>query len=297
MALRSVQLVEAGSGERTQVGTVVGVDESGNPTGNAKPFVLAALRCPRSDSERLAKRLVQCGLHPWQNKSRSLAAVVDERNEQTRRVERFVEAISSDVASWSAAVGWQRYDLVERAAVACSVTSKALTTPHCETPVSVDGDAVLLHDGGENTYGANQRVLREQAATTFDASFQSSICPVFVAPMTKADLTYPEAIAADYLAGYVRERVAAGSSVETLPPQVVRIDTSWTEPTVAPASLFQVRTSGVSQDAAIRTRIAAWLEGRRPPKSTSLTNDSHYERLVARIQDDTLRTYLRSLSA
>lgn len=297
MTLRPVQLVEAGSGDRTRVETVVGVDESGNPTGNGDPFVLAAVRCSRSDSERLARQLVQCGLHPWRNKSRSLSAVVDGRDEQTRRVERLVEALSSEKVAWSAAVGWQRYDLAERAAVACTVTSKALTTPHRESSISVDGDAVLLHDGGEDTYGSNQRVLREQATATFDASFQSHACPVLVAPLTKADLTYPEVIAADYLAGYVRTRVAEGNPIEMLPPQVVRIDASWREPSVAPASSFRLRTSGAVQDSAIRTRITAWLEGRRPSESAPLTNDAHYDRLVTRIQDDTLRSYLRSLTA
>lgn len=297
MALRPVQLVEVGSGERTRVGTVVGVDESGNPTGDSKPFAVAAVCCDRSESTRLAERLVECGLHPWQNKSRSLTAVVNGRDEQTNRVERFAETISSDTISWSVAVGWQRYDLVERAAVACTATSKSLTTPHTKTSPSVDGDAVLLHDGGENTYGSNQRVLREQAAETFDGSFQSHVCPVFVAPLTKADLTYPEVIAADYLAGYVRERVAEGRSIEALPPQVVRIDGNWTGPTVAPASSFRLRTSGVSQADLVRTRITAWIDGQRPSESASLTNDGHYGRRVAQIENETLRSYLRSLTA
>lgn len=297
MTLRPVQLVEAGSGDRTRVETVVGVDESGNPTRNADPFVLAAVRCSRSDSERLARQLVRCGLHPWRNKSRSLSAVVDGRDEQTRRVERFVEALSSEEVAWSAAVGWQRYDLAERAAVACTVTSKALTTPHRESSISVDGDAVLLHDGGEDTYGSNQRVLREQAAATFDASFQSHVCPVLVTSLTKADLTYPEVIAADYLAGYVRTRVAEGTAIEALPPQVVRIDANWQEPSVAPMASFRLRTSGVAQDDAIRTRITAWLDGRRPSESASLTSDAHYDRLVGRVRDDTLRSYLRSVTA
>lgn len=294
MSLRPVQLVEEDSGERVRIQTVVGVDESGNPAEGSAPFVFAAVCCPRNHGELLAKRLIECGLNPWQNKSQSLATVVNEREEQTRRVEDFISAINSDVISWSAIAGWQQYNLTERAAVACMVTSKALTVPHRDSNPDWS-DAVLLHDGGQNTYGSNQRVLREQATSTFDVSFQSNICSVFVSSLKKGDLTYPELVAADFLAGYVRERLTSGYTVSELPVQVSRIDTSWTGPKAPPLSLHRLRTASISQTDDVRTRITAWINGRRPVESTSFTNNSQYERLIERLNEETVKSYLYSM--
>lgn len=150
MTLRRVQLAEDGTGARERVDHVVGVDESGNPTESDGPYVLAAVSCSRDRSERLAELLVDCGLYPWQNKSRSLSAVLDDPAEQSRRVAEFASRLRGEPVTWSAAFGWQQYSVEQRAAIACTVTSKALTSAD-----DLSGRAVLLHDGGENTYGSS----------------------------------------------------------------------------------------------------------------------------------------------
>lgn len=290
VSLRRVQLTEDGTGERERVRHVVGVDESGNPTESGRPHVFTAVHCSRERSERLAELLVDCGLNPWQNKSSSLSAVLTDPTEQSRRVEEFVAKLASEPMTWRAAFGWQRYSIEERAAVACTVASKAITS--ASTP---SGRAVLLHDGGEDTYGSSQIALRKQAAAKFNYSFQSAYCPVFVTSLAKADLTYPEVIAADYLAGYVRSVVEeSGSATGELPPQVGRIHADWREPETSPLSRYRLRASTATHRSTRRSRVAAWIEGRRPADH-GLQSSGRYDAVVSRLASGELQSYLREI--
>lgn len=290
MSLRRVQLTEDGTGERERVRHVVGVDESGNPTESGRAYVFSAVHCSRERSERLAELLVDCGLNPWQNKSSSLSAILEDSTEQPRRVGDFVAKLSAEPITWSAAFGWQRYSIEERAAVACTVASKALTSAD-----TLSGRAVLLHDGGRDTYGSSQIVLRKQAAATFNYSFQSTFCPVFVTSLAKADLTYPEVIAADYLAGYVRYVVEESASPsDELPSRVVRIRREWREPETSPLSLYWLRASGAAHQSTRRSRVAAWIEGRRPAEH-GFQSSGQYDNVVSRLTSGELQSYLREI--
>lgn len=287
--LRDIQLIEDGSGERTRAHHVVGVDESGNPTGS-QPFVLVAVQCPRSSGELLAERLVQSDLDPWKSKSQTLSVSIDEA-EQTQRIEAFLDVLDEIPITWSAVAGWDKYDTARRAAAACIVTTKALTASYSDRTPSYEGSAVLLHDGGEDTYGTEQRLLRKHAASQFGGGFDS-VCPVYTSALPKADLTYPEVNAADYLAGYIRHEMAQGTAVEVLPDPVTRIDDSWRVADVAPVAHYRLRITGGVQQSTARSRIIAWIEGRRVTTAGSITGQKPYDSIVNRLTSDTLKQYL-----
>lgn len=297
MGLRSVQVTDD-SGERKRLDHVVGVDESGNPDGNGGPFVVSAVQCPRSYGEKLAEHLIDAGLNPWRNKSNSLSVSDEAKATQDRRVERFLGSIDSAPVTWCAAVGWEAYSVRKRAAIACTVTSKALTTPYNDQTPDFEGDTVLIPDGSAKTYGEKQRYLRKKASAEFNPSFQSAICSVYVSALPKADLIYPEVTAADYIAGYVRKKLADGEvSVEQLPAQVLWVKSDWTYEDVQPVPLYWLRTSGVERTADEQSRVIAWIEGRRPQR-TEFSSRKPFESVVQnRLESETLKEYLSRLSS
>ena len=79
-------------------------------------------------------------------------------------------------------------------------------------------------------YGDHQEHLRSQAAKYFDGTFQSSFGSIHITGMPKADLTYPEVAAADYLTGYVTDAMHNRLSVADLPDEVGWYDSNWREP-------------------------------------------------------------------
>lgn len=292
MGLRSVQ-VTSESGQRKRLDHVIGVDESGNPDGGNEPFVISAVQCPRSYGEKLAESLIDAGLNPWRSKSSSLSVSDEAKATQDDRIRSFIGTISSTPITWCAAVGWEAYSVPKRATIACTVTSKALTAPHSDQRPSFEGDAALIHDGNAKTYGDKQRHLRKQASAKFNPSFQSAICSVYVSSLPKADLTYPEVVAADYIAGFVRKKLAEGEkSVSQLPNQVLWISSEWRSEDVQPVPLYWLRTSGNRQSTTQQSRITAWIEGRRPPEE-GLTSGGQFKNIVDnRLESDTLKEYL-----
>lgn len=252
------------------------------------------MQCTRSDGERLAELLIDCNLFPWKAKSQSLSAVADDED-QTTRVEEFIERLRDSSITWAVAAGRQSYGIPLRSATACTVGSRTLTPrPYRDSP-PIGGEAVMLHDGGMNTYGTNQEKLREQAASKFNASFQSEFCPVYISSMPKGDLTYPEITAADYIAGYIRYRLEENASVETLPEQVSRIQSSWRDKTLAPLPLYRLRSSNTQHSRELETRIVSWIQGQRPPRGDELTTHGTYENVVKRLDSETVREYLLEL--
>lgn len=295
MGLRAVQVTDD-SGQRKRLDHVVGVDESGNPNADGGPFLISAVQCPRTYGEALAEHLIDAGLNPWQNKSSSLSVSDRAKATQDERVESFISAISSTPITWCAAVGWDAYNVPKRAAIACTVTSKALTTPHSNRIPDFEGDTALIHDGDAKTYGDNQHYLRKQASAEFNPSFQSAICSVHVSSLPKADLTYPEVTAADYIAGYIRKKLANGeTTVEQLSDQVLWVSSDWACEDVQPAPLYWLRTSGAKQSTPEQSRVIAWIEGRRPPKD-GVSSRRQFERVIEnRLESEKLKEYLAEL--
>jgi len=141
-------------------------------------------------------------------------------------------------------------------------------------------------------YGESQSHLRKQASQIFDGSFQSTFGGIYVTGLSKADLTYPEVTAADYIAGYVRRAITErNESVATLPEEVVRFDPNWVEPSVPPLPYYKIK--GVSGEYGQReqTRIAAWIKGRHPDND-GFDISSQWENTVHMLESERLQTYL-----
>lgn len=284
--MRSVQVVEESSGETTRAEHIVGIDESGNVNG-PDTFVLVAVRCPRENGERLAELLINNDLLPWLGKSQTLAenTPLDERVE---RVEGLIRDLERAEIPWGAAVGHDHYSIHEKAAAVCVLSKQTITgTPQ------FNGDALLIPDGAADMYGNSQQHLRTQAAQLFDGSFQSTFGGVFVTALAKADLTYPEVTAADYLAGYIREAINdRRESVQTLPDQVVRFDPHWREPSVSPQPFYRIQGVSGEYGARERTRAVAWITGRHPD-GDEYNVTSQWENRIQILESETVQKYLR----
>lgn len=295
MGLREVRLVEAGTGTRERASLVIGIDESGDYSRGGDPFVFVAVQCPRENGERLAELLISSGLKPWQAKAQSLSLEV-EPGEQLARVDTFIESIEDTPISWSAAAGWNEYTVSERAAAACTVASRTITRSHTNAGPVRSGRAVLLHDGGLNTYGSNLSTLRGQAMTVFDSAFQTQMISTFVTAFPKADYSYPEVIAADHIAWYLRYCLTRGdASVGTLPSPVDRISPQWRDDPPGKVPLYHLQTSDAGRERSIDARIVAWITGRRPPTEDALSSASRLDPRLQQLGSETIRTYVSGI--
>lgn len=284
--MRSVQIIERSSDRTTRAEHMIGVDESGNVTGSG-PFAVAAVRCKRSNSERLAELLLENNLAPWRAKSKSLTETTT-AEERGYRVRNFMESLTAESIPWHVAVGYSSQSIHHKAAAVCVLAKKTITSA-----AEFSGDAVLIPDGAASMYGSNQEHLRTQAGQMFDGSFQSAFGGVYVTGLPKADLTYPEVTSADYIAGFVREAITDGSqAIQTLPDQVVRFDQNWREPSVTPHPFYQIR--GVTGDFGTReqTRAAAWIKGRHPDGG-DFSVQSQWDNTVQMVQSEQVQNYLR----
>lgn len=154
---------------------------------------------------------------------------------------------------WRVAVGRTQESIHHKAAAVCVLAKKTITSSE-----KFSGDSILIPDGAPSMYGDSQAHLRTQAFQIFDGSFQSAFGGVYVTGLSKADLTYPEVTAADYIAGYVRSVIDEGTEqVHTLPDEVVRFDTNWREPAVSPLPYYRIRGVGGDYGQVERTRVAA----------------------------------------
>jgi hypothetical protein len=285
--MRSVQVVDQSSETTTRAEHVIGIDESGN-VAEPGPFALVAVRCPRETGERLAELLIEHELAPWQGKSQTLAknTTYDER---TRRVRHLISDLATESIQWRAAVGYSECSIHQKAAAVCVLAKQTITQAR-----DFRGDALLLPDGAPSMYGDSQTHLRTQAAQLFDGSFQSTFGGVYVTGLSKADLTYPEATAADYLAGFLREAIVKrGERAQTLPSQVTRFDKNWREPSVSPKPFYRI--SGVSGDYGTyeQTRVAAWITGRHP-SGDDYDVSGQWENTVDMLESEKVQQYLRS---
>lgn len=282
--MRSIQVIEKSSDRMTRADHVIGIDESGNVTGSG-PFTIAAVRCPRDTSERLVELLLENDLAPWQAKSQSITEVASPE-QRTRRVRNLMEALTDESVSWYVAVGYSDLSIHHKAAAVCMLAKKTITSSS-----RFSGDAVLLPDGAPSMYGDRQRHLRTQAGQIFDGSFQSAFGGVYVTGLPKADLTYPEVTAADYIAGLVREVIADGASIDALPDQVIRFEQNWREPSVSPHPFYQIRGVSGGFGARERTRVAAWIKGRRPDGG-DFDVSSQWETTVQMLESEPVQQYL-----
>jgi len=288
--LRSVELVEAGrtssSAEVQTADHVVGIDESGNTRDS--PLVMVAVQCPRDHGEDLAELLIDLGLQPWKSKSSSTPPGIS-NTELSSRVEELIRRLDALPVSWHGVGGWGSYNKEQRGAIACIVASKAMTGGSDGEMPDYDGPAILLHDGGAGMYGKQQIELRRAAARQF-SGFGDRITPVYLSNIVKGDMTYPEITAADYIAGYLKSEIS-GVGIENLGYGIDRIDNSWRSSDESPTTLYRLRARNGRRKATSEDRVAAWIEGRRPPEEPAW-NEQPLGSLVDRLHSGTVREYL-----
>lgn len=282
--MRSVQVIEQSGGNVTRANNVIGIDESGNVTG-AGEFALVTVRCPRDTGEQLAELLVDNDLFPWRGKSQTLAQSTS-LSERRERVQGLIGALSQTDISWRGAVGYSAQSIHEKAAAICTLSKKTITGDD-----DFGGDSVLIPDGSAEMYGANQEHLRTQAAQIFDGPFQSHFGEVYATGLVKADLTYPEVTTADYIAGYLREKLQEGYTAESLPSNVVRFQKGWREPNGGPLPYYTIKGVSGAYGNTAQTRAAAWIKGRHPDGDDHDIS-SQWPNTVRMLESDMLQQYL-----
>ena len=101
---------------------------------------------------------------------------------------------------------------------------------------TITGGSSLEHTGDRAAILHDERVLnqsyktpvRRKVAKEFDTGFQQAFHPVYPTFVNKADLTYPQSIAADFIGGYLRSRLLDGATTDQLGESVLEFDDSWT---------------------------------------------------------------------
>lgn len=266
---------------------MIGADESGNVTGPGA-FALATVRCPRESGELLAELLIENGLNPWFTKSQSLKSNTS-REEHRDRVESFIEDLTQHPIEWRAAFGYDDVTIHHKAAGVCALAKSTITHT-----TEYNGDSVLLPDGATSMYGVQQEHLRRQATQFFDGSFESAFGGIYTSGLAKADLTYPEVTAADYISGYVRERAHLDGGVQGLPDEAGWFDSNWREPSnLSPAPFYPLKPATGDFGETEAKRIVAWIKGRHPD------GDDHdvsgqVENTIGMLESERVQMYLRN---
>ncbi len=185
--------------------------------------------------------------------------------------------------------GWERVTVDVCSAAVCLLSKKTITKSH----ESYEGSSVLVPDGTEDTYGKNQEYLRVQASTFFGGNFQSNFGSVYVSALPKADLTYPEVMAADFISGYVRERVEQGriDQITELDGCVGWIDENWREPDTDPASFYAMGSLTADYGNVEKTRIVSWIRG-KCPESPDYDGSNQYPGILDQLERESLKEYL-----
>lgn len=283
--LRKVRLTEntESGGDRRDIDHIVGVDESGNNFDGV--FVLVAVQCPRSSSEKLAELLIELDLQPWVSKSSSppedFAA-----QELSEPVSTLLSKIESGPITWNAQACWGGCEVDKRAMTSCIAATKALTSL-----TEYEGEAAILHDGGGDEYGTGRIKLRRAAANQFEG-FAERHTPIHAVCLDSGDRIYPEITTADYIAGYLRSEIIDSGSIDLAEWDVGKIDDSWSTPSnQQPDPEYVIETRNRQRSPPRQDRAASWIEGRRPPSDESW-GSKPLKSLVSRLQSDTVQKYL-----
>jgi hypothetical protein len=282
--LRPVSLSAASSDTHQRAAHVIGIDESGNTNDGA--FVITAVQCPRNCGERLAELLIDLGLEPWKSKSSSTPTNLN-GDRLTQQVERLIGRINDEPVSWDAAACWGNCDIDRRAMTACILSTKCLIN----WDRGYEGDAVLIHDGECSEFGNEYVKLRRAARSQFDG-FDIRETPVYVTALRSGDRIYPEITAADYISGLIKSKIKNHGSIDSINFPVRRVDKSWSTPgDITPETKYQIRSRDRRRQPKREDRVAAWVEGRRPPTDDAW-GDQPLESITGRLNSDTVQEYI-----
>jgi len=286
--LRPVSLADA-EDDRVTVDALIGVDESGNESSAGDGLcVVVAVRAARSTEVDLVRALVESGLQPFKYKSATLGYEAQvSASERQQRVQQFLSAIDALSIEWTGIVCRSEYRTAVRAAAVVMAAKKTIT----RRPSHDVERAALLHDGKLLTPNYKTAV-RQKAAKEFDAGFEQAFAPVYTAFVNQADLTYPQSIAADFIAGYLRSRLLDGTTSGQLGDSVAEFDGSWTHALETAVPIYYLDSSQPIRGEGARSRAAAWIRGETIPLDVDPSDVGVYDRIVRRIDDDVVYTYL-----
>lgn len=294
-SLRPVSITNANHTVRAN--HLVGVDEPGNEVSEDGICVVVAVRTRRRDDPTLVRLMIENGLEPFRHKSSTLVRhgpLNQAQREQSVRT--FLDTLSATSITWAAVVCTGRFDQYDRAAAVSVATKKTITSAIDQGIFDGENDpAVLLHDGKRDGHGAYDRYLREQLAMDFDPSFQQQICPVHLTFLQDADRTYPQSNAADYIAGYLRDRLTVDTTVDELEREnVYPLNPSWIRRAGTPAPLYRLELLRPVREEELRSRILCWLMGRGIPPDPEPTGYDPFREQVEQLPDPSVRDYLLS---
>ena len=154
-----------------------------------------------------------------------------------------------------------------------------------------DGRAAMLHD--ERVLNQSYKTaVRRKVAKEFNTGFQHAFHPVYSTFVSKADLTYPQSIPADFIGGYLRSQLLDGATTDQLSKSVLEFDDSWTRSLDSAASLYYLDSFQPIRGEGARSRAAAWVQGKAISSYTDPTDIEAYEQIIEQIDDETVYTYL-----
>ncbi|WP_256394193.1 hypothetical protein [Natronoarchaeum rubrum] len=282
-SIRSVTIADS-RGHQTDVQNLIGLDES---TSQGCEIVVA-VRCAREQDISLVRALIENDLKPFRYKSSSILRHGDlDRSERISRVKDLISDLQGLSITWAAIICPPESSQHEIAAATSMAVKKSITDGLREGVVTHGcGDTGILHDGAYDPNDPYLEGLGEIMPSHFDTSFQRSICPVYLAFLREADLIYPQNTIADYIAGYLNDRIEDGASVSTLPDPVRRFDNSWVDRAPQPEQIYHLEEFQPVREEEVRSRVIAWMTGRGYPDDPVPTTQDPYRDLVEEIQDD-----------
>lgn len=288
--LRDIKLIRSGNQQRAP--NLIGLDESTTTVAGTRYTLVVGVRSAREDETSLLRALIENDLQPFRHKSSTLLQYSDVASaERYSRVSGLIDDLADLPITWSAVL-WEGPDKSAELAASAVMAAKKSITNGLQTGEVQHGcdPTAFLHDGREDAHSEYFTSLQKQVPSAFDTGFQRSICPVFLTFLEDADRIYPATNTADYIAGYLADKLHDGEF--TMPSPVEEFDNSWVDPAPQPEQPYQLDPIRPVRGEGLRSRVLAWIFGKGIPRSPSPTTQDPYRDLVTQIDDSVVTNYL-----
>ena len=263
---------------------LVGIDHSGarGPTGKGQ-MVHVAVLCNRRQEMDLVDIMNRHNLMPFRYKSSTIVKSGPlDKDSRKQAVKDFLADVRETPITWASVI--QTGDIASeyQAAATCMCMKKSITQLPIENlPHRIDG----IFDGKPNPRDAVQKSLKSQFPNTFDENFRENLCDIRYGFAAEADKILPQAIAADYIAGYLREVLSKAPSESN--DEVYGFDDSWSNP-VDPVENCKIRIPETGELVDTKEYVESWISLRR-----SESRIANLERELENIDDTRVKEYLR----
>lgn len=259
------------------------VDETGVHTEQV-PTVVAASFIHRSQSERIVKSLIEADIQPWIDKSADL---------QLNNIRDFFNKRTIHVAAQATQNPHSRS---QRGLMAMEAAKKVIQIAKNET--QEDQDCLILLDGKASNYGGEINLLRSREEIVDGYFQQQNGVNISLATIQHGDRRYPEITVADCACNVIRNKIENGPAIEEL-NYTRRFDTSRSVPSVEfDGSVYRLAPKGVQQTDEFESKVAAWIEGRRPhAEKMGDISTGQLSKIVSQgLDDDDVCRYISEMS-